>query len=46
MGVIGCACIMTVASLEVIQFSVIDLIRGFKGARAGALQTRTIHSQL
>ena len=31
LGVIGCACIMMVASLEVIQLSATDLVHGFQG---------------
>ncbi len=35
LAVIGCACIMSIASLEVAQFSAIDLYHGFaKGALA------------
>eukprot|EP00611_Tribonema_gayanum_P023730 TRINITY_DN505_c0_g1_i4.p1 TRINITY_DN505_c0_g1~~TRINITY_DN505_c0_g1_i4.p1 ORF type:complete len:381 (-),score=89.65 TRINITY_DN505_c0_g1_i4:315-1457(-) len=30
LGVIGCSCIMSVASLEVLQYAVADLYRGFK----------------
>lgn len=36
LAVIGCACIMSIASLEVAQFAAIDLYAGFvKGAMAG-----------
>lgn len=32
LGVIACACIMSIASLEVVQFSGWDLIQGLQGA--------------
>ena len=39
LGVIGCACIMSMASLEVIQYSGIDLYNGFaKGAGLPSLR--------
>lgn len=31
LSVIGCACIMSMASVEVIQFSIVDLYNGFNG---------------
>ncbi|CAM9139076.1 unnamed protein product [Phaeothamnion confervicola] len=31
LSVLGCACLMTLAAVEVIQFSAIDLINGFNG---------------